>query len=54
MGLFLMGSGHGVLSSEEKFGQWDTHSLTYSLTQTFSKSPLCAMACAGYGCFTVS
>lgn len=31
MGLFLMGSGHGVLSSEEGFGQWDTHSLTHSL-----------------------
>lgn len=30
MGLFLMGSVHGVLSSEEWFGQWDTHSFTYS------------------------
>lgn len=35
VGLFLMGSGHGVLSSEEKFEQRHTHSLTYSLTQTF-------------------
>lgn len=30
MGLFFMGSVCGVLSSEEGFGQWDTHSFTYS------------------------
>lgn len=30
VGLFFMGSLHGVLSSEEGLGQWDTHSLTHS------------------------
>lgn len=48
VGLFFMGSLHGVLNSEEELGQWDTH----SLIQTFSKSPLCAMVCAGHRCYT--
>lgn len=37
--LFLMGSVCEELSSEEGLGQWDTHSFTYSLIQTFPKSP---------------
>lgn len=52
MGLFLMGSVCGVLSSEEGLEQWGTHSLTHSLIQTFSRSPLYAMAHAGYRCYT--
>lgn len=52
MKLFIMDSMCEVLSSREGLGQWDTHSLTYSLIQAFSKSPLYAMVCAGYRCYT--
>lgn len=52
VGLFLMGSVCGLLSSEEGREQWDTHSLTYSLIQTFYRSPLYTMAHAGYRCYT--
>lgn len=48
VGLFLMGSVCGMLSSEEGLEQ-GTHSFIYLLIQTFYKFPLLTITCAGTG-----